>query len=142
MRIRDGKNSDPGSGKEKYGSGIYIPDPQHCHKLTRQSSTLVPARPAPRRASLCRAFPPGRGGGKSGRFRFRPRPAQPAPPGPPARRRCGPGPVATMCMRIRSEMKYSCRIRNRNSRQSRIRIRKKSFRTHSSTAQMEGSVTD
>jgi hypothetical protein len=27
--IRDGKNSDPGSGMEKVGSGINIPDPQH-----------------------------------------------------------------------------------------------------------------
>jgi hypothetical protein len=26
MRIRDGKNSDPGSGMEKFGSGINIPD--------------------------------------------------------------------------------------------------------------------
>jgi hypothetical protein len=33
MRIRDGKNSAPGSGIEKFGSGINIPDPQHCNKI-------------------------------------------------------------------------------------------------------------
>ncbi len=37
MRIRDGKNSDPGSEMEKIrirasGSGINIPDSQHCLK--------------------------------------------------------------------------------------------------------------
>jgi hypothetical protein len=39
MRIRDRdlgrKNSDPGSGMKKFGSGIYIPDPQHCKQLWR-----------------------------------------------------------------------------------------------------------
>jgi hypothetical protein len=33
MRIRDGKNADPGSGMEKnsdLGSRIIIQDPQHC----------------------------------------------------------------------------------------------------------------
>jgi hypothetical protein len=29
IRIRDGKNSDTGSGGKKFGSGINIPDPQH-----------------------------------------------------------------------------------------------------------------
>jgi hypothetical protein len=42
--IRDGKNSDPGSGMgkprirdpgwRKFGSGINIPDPQHCREGT------------------------------------------------------------------------------------------------------------
>ncbi len=32
MRIRDGNNSDP--GWKKVGSGINIPDPQHCDKIT------------------------------------------------------------------------------------------------------------
>jgi hypothetical protein len=34
--IRDGKNSDPGSGMEKVGSGINIPDP-HTAKLPLSS---------------------------------------------------------------------------------------------------------
>jgi hypothetical protein len=36
--IRDGKNSDP--GWKKFGSGINIPDPQHC-KLTIFSPPIV-----------------------------------------------------------------------------------------------------
>jgi hypothetical protein len=27
------KNSDPGSGREKFGSGINIPDPLHCNNV-------------------------------------------------------------------------------------------------------------
>jgi hypothetical protein len=33
MRIRDGKNLDPGWRNSDPGSGINIPDPQHCFFL-------------------------------------------------------------------------------------------------------------
>jgi hypothetical protein len=32
LRIRDLLTQDPGSGMEKCGSGINIPDPQHCQR--------------------------------------------------------------------------------------------------------------
>jgi hypothetical protein len=34
MRIRDGNNSDP--GWKKFGSGINIPDPQHCYYVFKK----------------------------------------------------------------------------------------------------------
>jgi hypothetical protein len=40
MRIRDGDRSDPGSGMEKVGSGINIPDPQHRDNLLHQIRIL------------------------------------------------------------------------------------------------------
>jgi hypothetical protein len=40
MRIQDPNLFDPGSGREKFGPGINIPDPQHC-EYTVKSPNVV-----------------------------------------------------------------------------------------------------
>jgi hypothetical protein len=41
LDLGSGNIFDPGSGMEKFGSGLNIPDPQHCQFLSQNTVSIV-----------------------------------------------------------------------------------------------------